>query len=168
MDASMHTGAPPRDLAQAPQLNEALRTARIAVLGTVVGCIVLAIPLSFFIGGPWSPIYPLAMGTAMSAVIAPIPGVMLWLAGRYANLYRTGRAVTGTVIEPRGHGCVVQLDVAGPNLAVLPMRALPVGTQVPAIVGDAGSPLVLLILGPTIFQQASLVTRAALAQVVVG
>ena len=164
----MHTGSPPRDLAQAPQLSEALRSARIGVIATVVGCTVLAVPLSFFIDAPWSPIYPLAMGVAMSAVIAPIFGVMLWIASRYANLYRTGRVVTGTVIEPRGHGCVVQIDVAGPNLAVLGTRALPVGTPVSALVGDAGNSLVLVVIGTTMLEQASLLTRSALPQVLVG
>lgn len=164
----MHASNPPRDLAQAPQLSEALRSARIAVVATVVGCTVLALPLSFFVSDAWSPIYPVAMGVAMSAVIAPIPGVMLWMASRYANLYRTGRVVTGTVIEPRGHGCVVQIDVAGPNLAVLGTRPLPVGTPVSALVGDAQSSLVLVLIGSTMIEQASLLTRSSLPQVLVG
>ncbi len=164
----MHAGDPPRNLAQAPQLAEPLRNARVGVVATVLGCIILATPISYVGMDDWSPIYPLAMGTAMSALLAPIPGVMLWLANRYAHLYRTGRVVAGTVIEPRGHGCVVQVDVAGPNLAVLGTRALPVGTQVSALVGDANSSLVLVLIGSTMMEQASLLTRGQLPQVLVG
>ena len=168
MDLFATFGAAPRDLSQAPTLSDALRSAHLAVAGTVGGCIVLAIPLSFFIDAPWSPLMPLGLGLAMAALLAPIPGVMWWMARRYANLFRQGRIVRGTVIEPRGHGCIVQIEVAGPNLAVLGMRALPVGTEVPVIVGDGASSLALIVLGATMLERASLLTRSQLGQVLVG